>query len=158
VGCEFVPEISSESPTDHAYRAAVVSIVRGAIFFSSRRHKLNQAYSNYLVVVLASTEASAGLMCACLPLTKPIVVRITRWVQRICGFNTEHQGWTTNETQQKTADKEKDKTILRVDDFHVQLLPASQSTHSRSSASQSSGSPPLDGRNAITPYNPWERA
>jgi hypothetical protein len=158
VECEFGSGIISELPTDNTYRAAVVSIVRGAILFSNRRHKLNQAYSNYLDVVLASTEASAGLMCACLPLTKPIVVRITRWVQRIRGFNTEHQGWTTNETQQKTADKEKDRTILRVDDFHVQLLPASQSPHSQSSASQSSGSPPLDGRNAITPDNPWERA
>jgi hypothetical protein len=157
VECKFGSGTNSELPADHKYRAAVVSIVRGAILFSNRRHKLNQAYSNYLDVVLASTEASAGLMCACLPLTKPIVVRITKWVQRIRGFNTEHQGWTTDETQQKTPDK-KDRTILRVDDFHVQLLPASQSTHSQSSGSQSSGSPPLDGRNAITPDNPWERA
>jgi hypothetical protein len=131
--------------------------VRGAILFSNRRHKLTEAYSNYLDVVLTSTEASAGLMCACLPLTKPIVVRITRWIQRLRGLDTEHQGWTSNGTNQADAEKEKDRTILRVDDFHVQLLPAAESSHSQSSGSQSSGSPALDGRNAITPENPWER-
>lgn len=65
------------------------------MFFIHRDHRLNKAYSNYLDIVLTATEASAGLMCACLPLTKPVVVRMTRWFRGVRGADKEHHGWTT---------------------------------------------------------------
>ncbi|KAF2028742.1 hypothetical protein EK21DRAFT_113597 [Setomelanomma holmii] len=108
--------------------ASVVSLVRATIFFSNRDHRLNEAYSNYLDIVLTATESSAGLICACLPLTKPVVIRFTRWLQRLGGLNTDHQGWTTVSTSVKSTRKEKQRVTERMDDFHIQLLPMSQLT------------------------------
>jgi hypothetical protein len=90
-----------------------------------------------LDIVLTATESSAGLMCACLPLTKPVVIRFTKWVQRLRGLDTEHQGWTTVSTSTKSTSKAKDKAIKRVDDFHIQLLPMSQFTTTQSSVASS---------------------
>lgn len=78
---------------------------------------------NYLDIVLTATESSAGLMCACLPLTKPLVIRFTRWLQSMHGLDTKHQGWTTY-SQSGTGEGRK-KGIVRVDDYSVQLLRAS---------------------------------
>jgi hypothetical protein len=103
--------------------------VRGAIFLQNRQNQLNEAYSNYLDVVLTATETSAGLMCACLPVTKPIIVCATRWLQCLCGVDTKHQDWTT--TGSEPVVKEKDRTITRVDDYHVQLLPISKRNSAR---------------------------
>jgi hypothetical protein len=104
--------------------------VRGTIFLQNRHHQLNEAYSNYLDVVLTATESSAGLMCACLPLTKPIVVCITRWFQRLRGLDTNHQGWTTDGSDPVVKEKNRC-TITRVDDYHVQLLPISKRNSAR---------------------------
>lgn len=111
--------------TDNHHSASIVSIVRGTIFFVNRDHQLNDAYSNYLDIILTATESSAGLMCACLPLTKPVVIRFTKWIQRLRGLNTEHQGWTTVSNSTRSTGKEKDRTITRIDDYHIQLLPIS---------------------------------
>jgi hypothetical protein len=78
---------------------------------------------NYLEIVLTATESSAGLMCACLPLTKPLVIRFTRWLQRMHGLDTKHQGWTTY--SQSGTGEGRNKSIIRVDDYSVQLLMAS---------------------------------
>jgi hypothetical protein len=75
--------------------ASLVSIVRAAILLINRNHHLNEAYSDYLDIILTATEASAGLMCACLPLMKPLLVRFTRTIQRLRGQDTAHQGWTS---------------------------------------------------------------
>ncbi|KAF2108667.1 hypothetical protein BDV96DRAFT_652606 [Lophiotrema nucula] len=116
--------------------ASIVSIVRGTIFFINRAHQLNEAYSNYLDIVLTATESSIGLICACLPLTKPIVVRFTKWVQRLRGIDTEHQGWTTmsasgSKSLRVSRNKRpgegigKGQSLPTIDDdgFEVQLLP-----------------------------------
>jgi hypothetical protein len=78
---------------------------------------------NYLDIVLTATESSAGLMYACLPLTKPLVIRFTRWLQRMHGLDTKHQGWTTY--SQSGTGEGRNKGIIRVDDYSVQLLRAS---------------------------------
>ncbi|OAK94744.1 hypothetical protein IQ06DRAFT_81410 [Phaeosphaeriaceae sp. SRC1lsM3a] len=103
--------------------ASIVSLVRGTIYFYNRGHRLNLAYMNYLDIVLTATESSAGLMCACLPLTKPLVIRFTKWLQRLHGLDTNHHGWTT--VSHSGNIKEKNKGITRVDDYSVQLLRAS---------------------------------
>lgn len=118
-----------------------MSIVRGTIFFINRDHRLNDAYSNYLDIVLTATESSAGLMCACLPLMKPIVVRFTRWIQRMRGLDTKHHGWTTmdgTEDQSTSTDakREKDRNIMRVDDYHIQLMSVSQISQSQSGSEE----------------------
>jgi hypothetical protein len=105
----------------------MVSIVRGTIFFINRAHHLNDAYSNYLDIVLTATESSAGLMCACLPLTKPLVVRMTRWIQKWWGLDTGHQGWTTvsGSKQSKSLPGKGERgprTITRVDEYEINLL------------------------------------
>ncbi|KAF2795453.1 hypothetical protein K505DRAFT_239809 [Melanomma pulvis-pyrius CBS 109.77] len=106
--------------------ASIVSIVRGTIFFINRAHQLNEAYSNFLDIVLTATESSAGLMCACLPLTKPLVVRMTRWVQKMRGLDTEHQGWTTVSNSQSRSIPGKSergpRTITRIDEYEINLL------------------------------------
>jgi hypothetical protein len=109
--------------------ASVVSLVRGAIFLKNREYQFNEAYSNFLDVVLTATESFAGFMCTCLPLTKPVLVCVTRWLQRLRGIDAKHQGWTTNRSE--PAVKEKDRTITRVDDYHVQLLPISRRNSAR---------------------------
>jgi hypothetical protein len=129
-----------------------VSIVRGTIFFINRDHRLNEAYSNYLDIVLTATESSAGLMCACLPLMKPIVVRFTRWVQKLRGLDTKHHGWTTmdgTESQSMSTDPkiEKDKNIIRVDDYHIQLMPVSQISQSQSCS---------DDQGSMEVEKPWQ--
>jgi len=86
----------------HHNSASLVSIVRATIFFINRDHHLNEAYSDYLDIVLTATEASAGLMCACLPLMKPLLVRATRWIQRYRGLDTAHQGWTSVDASNST--------------------------------------------------------
>jgi hypothetical protein len=124
-----------------------VSLVRGAIFLHNRHHQLNEAYSNYLDVVLTATESSAGLMCACLPLTKPVVISITRWLQRLRGIDTKHQGWTTGSQSTKIVGKEKDRTIMRVDDYHVQLLPMSKNATTQTSSQD---------REVMNVEKPWQ--
>ncbi|CAO2654451.1 Nn.00g111840.m01.CDS01 [Neocucurbitaria sp. VM-36] len=128
--------------------AAMVSTIRATIFLINRNHQLNEAYSNYLDIVLTSTESSAGFMCACLPLTKPIVIHFTRRIQRLRGLNTEHQGWTTVSTSQKSTSKEKDRTILRVDDYHIQLLPIALTIGTQSTSRLQ--------REAMVVDRPWE--
>ncbi|KAF1848261.1 uncharacterized protein K460DRAFT_414844 [Cucurbitaria berberidis CBS 394.84] len=128
--------------------AAIISTVRATIFFMNRDNQLNEAYSNYLDIVLAATESSAGLMCACLPLTKPVATRLTRWIQRLRGSNTEHQGWTTVSTSQKSISKETDRTILRIDDYHIQLLPIALSTSTQSGSRLE--------REAMVIEKPWQ--
>ena len=108
-----------------------MSLIRGTIFFINRAHELNEAYSNYLDIVLTATESSAGLMCACLPLCKPLVAAVTKWIQKWRGLNTEHQGWTTvansqNATLQGTTEQEP-RTITRVDEYEIKLLATTQS-------------------------------
>lgn len=65
-------------------------------------------------------------MCACLPLTKPLVVRMTRWVQKMRGLDTEHQGWTTVSNSQSRSMPGKGergpRTITRVDEYEINLL------------------------------------
>jgi hypothetical protein len=106
-----------------------VSIVRGTIFFINRANNLNDAYSNYLDIVLTATESSAGLMCACLPLMRPIVIRLTRWIQRLRGWDTGHQGWTTMSDSaggpKSTPSKLEgaSRAIVRANDWEMQLLP-----------------------------------
>ncbi|KAH7363746.1 hypothetical protein BKA66DRAFT_573437 [Pyrenochaeta sp. MPI-SDFR-AT-0127] len=112
--------------------ATIVSTVRAAIFLINRNQQLNEAYSNYLDTVLTATESSAGLMCACLPLTKPIVIQFTKWIQNLRGLDTAHQGWTTVTDSQKSNVKNKDRTITRIDEYHIQLLPIALSHETQS--------------------------
>lgn len=105
--------------------------MRATIFFVNRASQLNEAYSNYLDIILTATESSAGLMCACLPLTKPLVIRTTKWVQRLRGLSTEHHGWTTVSASQKSANPAKDRSIMRVDEYQIQLVSLSESQQSR---------------------------
>ncbi|KAF2012234.1 hypothetical protein BU24DRAFT_272779 [Aaosphaeria arxii CBS 175.79] len=116
--------------------ASIVSVIRGTIFFINRANRLNEAYSNYLDIVLTATESSAGIMCACLPLMKPLVVRATRWLQRLRGLDTRHQGWTTASGSSGSgaipSKVERDRSIRRVDDYDVQLLPVSPTSESTS--------------------------
>jgi hypothetical protein len=86
-------------------------------------------------------------MCACLPLTKPVVISITRWIQRLRGLETKHQGWTTGSQSKETAGKEKDRTITRVDDYHVQLLPLSKPATTQNS---------LQDREVMDVEKPWQ--
>lgn len=75
----------------------------------------------FLDIVLTSTESSTGIMCVCLPLTKPLAIRFTRWLQRKRGIDTQDHGWSTV----SDTGIEKQKGITRVDDYSVQLLRAS---------------------------------
>jgi hypothetical protein len=125
-----------------SFRASIVSIVRGTIFFINRDHKLNEAYSNYLDIILTATEASAGLMCACLPLTKPLVVRITRRIQRLRGVDTEHHGWTTMESRSFGTPAKPgptDRTMTKADDYDIQLLPVNSTTTNGTNRSLQAG-------------------
>lgn len=100
------------------------------MFFIHRDHRLNKAYSNYLDIVLTATEASAGLMCASLPLSKPVVVRMTRWVQGVRGTDKEHHGWTTlSASGSKSVPSglelnTMDRTITGMADCRMQFWPA----------------------------------
>jgi hypothetical protein len=70
-------------------------------------------------------------MCACLPLTKPIIIRFTHWLQKLRLLDTDHQGWTTlSQSSRGEGDK---KTITRTKDYHVQLLPMSELVGSQTS-------------------------
>lgn len=107
--------------------ASIVSIVRGTVFFINRAHQLDEAYSNYLDIVLTATESSAGLMCACLPLMKPLVIHITKWIQKTRGIDAGHQGWTTfSDSQQSRSMPGKSERgpqmITTVDDYEIGLL------------------------------------
>jgi hypothetical protein len=115
--------------TDNVSSAAIVSLVRGIIFYIGRNHTFNLAYANYLDIVLTATETSAGLMCACLPLTKPIMIRFTKWLQRLRLLDTKYKDWST------ISDTAKDKkgTITRMKDYHVQLLPMADVANSQTS-------------------------
>lgn len=116
--------------------ASVVSFVRGTMFFIYRDHRLNKAYQNYLDIVLTATEASASLMCACLPLTKPIVARITTWLQKIRGKDTGHQGWTTisasdNSMRSGLGRHGTDRIVTNGGDHDIQLLTVIPPAHGK---------------------------
>lgn len=72
------------------HSAASVSIARGLIFLADHKHSFKLAYTNYLEFVLTATESSAGLMCACLPLTKPVILRFARWIQSLRTLDAKH--------------------------------------------------------------------
>ena len=55
---------------------------------------INEAYSSYLDIVLTATESSAGLMCACLPLTMPLVRRVGEWTQKKRGSKGDDEDGT----------------------------------------------------------------
>ncbi|KAF2478139.1 uncharacterized protein BDR25DRAFT_299836 [Lindgomyces ingoldianus] len=108
--------------------ASIVSIIRGTIFFINREYQLNEAYSNYLDIVLTATESSAGFMCACFPLMKPVIIHTTRWVQQLRGVETGHQGWTTLSNSEGTAKgppktEKSNRAPNWNDDYEIQLLP-----------------------------------
>ena len=109
------------------------------MFFIHRDHRLNKAYSNYLDIVLTATEASAGLMCACLPLCKPVVVRMTRWFQGASGTDKEHHGWTTlSGSGSKSVPSgleldAMDRTITGMADCRIQFWSATSTTEERHS-------------------------
>jgi hypothetical protein len=123
--------MSLSTSANTCYSASIVSLIRGTMLFVNRDHQLNEAYSNYLEIVLTATESSTGLLCACLPLTKPIVIHFTRWIQKVRGLDTNHQGWSSVSASAKNT--EKDMKITRVVDYHVQLLPMSKFTNTQTS-------------------------
>jgi hypothetical protein len=118
--------------TDCLTSAAIVSLVRGIIFYIGRNHTFNLAYANYLDIILTATETSAGLMCACLPLTKPIIIRFTKWLQSLHILDSNIKGWTTLSESTKTA-QDNSRTITRTKDYHVQLLPMADVANSQTS-------------------------
>jgi hypothetical protein len=107
----------------------MVSLIRATIFFINRKHQLNFAYLNYLQVILTATETSTGLMCACLPLTKPLAIHFATWLRKIRGLNANHQGWTTISASAKKAEQNKDLKITRVVDYNIQMLPIAKITN-----------------------------
>ncbi|KAL5118413.1 hypothetical protein ACEQ8H_003589 [Pleosporales sp. CAS-2024a] len=128
--------------------AAAVSLLRAALFLATRHHNFNPAYTNYLDFVLTATESSAGLMCACLPLTKPLIIRFTRWFQKLRGLDAnQRMGWSTLSEAATASTKEKG-TIKRTKDYHVQLLPISELMNPQTST--------LVGTQAMDLDKPWQ--
>jgi hypothetical protein len=132
---------------DQNCSASISSLIRNTLFLVQRDRPLNEAYSNYLDVILIITESSAGLICACLPFANPILMRFTAWLRRVCGIGTTHHGWATMSAPTENTEKEKDRTITRVVDYHVQLLPVSKISNSQAT---------LQDRDAMILEKPWQ--
>jgi hypothetical protein len=141
------PHFVTECIADQNHSASIASFIRSTLFLIKRNRPLNEAYSNYLDVVLITTESSAGLICACLPFANPILMRFTSWLRRVCGIGTTHNGWITMSAPTQNAEKEKDRTITRVVDYHVQLLPVSKISNSQTT---------LQDRDAMVLEKPWQ--
>lgn len=84
----------------------------------SRNHSLSEAYSNYLDIILTATESSAGLMCACLPLTRPIFVRVSHWMRE---WHSSHSFWVAESASLKSRSSEPDRTSTEAFDYFIEL-------------------------------------
>ncbi|KAF2195522.1 hypothetical protein K469DRAFT_681829 [Zopfia rhizophila CBS 207.26] len=102
-----------------------VSIIRAILFFINRNHHLNDAYTTYLDIITTATESSAGLMCACLPLCKPVIVRILKHL-RLWQGKGDPTGWSTldeSESRSIPFKIERNNRSVQGGDYDVQLLP-----------------------------------
>ena len=111
-----------------SHSAASVSLARGSIFLANDNHSFKLVYTNFLDIVLTSIESSAGLMCACLPLTKPVILRFARWLQGLHALETEDRDLDTLSQSSRSSIWGKG-AILSTKDCHVQALRLSQVAH-----------------------------
>ncbi|KAF2787552.1 hypothetical protein K505DRAFT_421699 [Melanomma pulvis-pyrius CBS 109.77] len=69
--------------------ATGVSIGRAALLFIRNHVQWNPAYNTYMDIVMTASETSAAFMCSCLPVLKPIIIKVnklcSRSVSRITG-------------------------------------------------------------------------
>ena len=103
--------------------ALVVSVIRASIFIAKNGEMLAISYSSFLVIVLTATESSASLMCACLPLYKPLLKGLDQWWRNIRGRRAENQGWTTLVGSQDSMQKQKDQKSGATTPDPIELRP-----------------------------------